>query len=299
MPSPLCPVFGTCGGCAYQDLPYESELRIKEEKLHTVIDPHQICQVFWNLMLNAIHSMPSGGILHVSTNKKRMEKSFNNKIDRGVVELADWTAVPPGSGIFMDCIRKHEDEVRWLSFLQLDEFLFSPLKKDLKYVLKEYESYSGVVINWQNFGSSGHRTEPQKLQIEAYTRKMPENNPLNENTKSIVNPRRVEFCLGPHWFILTKGFYVDENKKRIRVSQFRKSLHYYTCFYSVAKLRINHYRIRSKEEFFRKMRRRYYARGQHDLVGNINHNWKMFDRNDVEDTVIQRFLPELKRRMSN
>lgn len=29
METPLCKVFGQCGGCAYQDLPYEEELRIK------------------------------------------------------------------------------------------------------------------------------------------------------------------------------------------------------------------------------------------------------------------------------
>ena len=30
---PLCPHFGPCGGCAYQDLPYEAELSLKEETL--------------------------------------------------------------------------------------------------------------------------------------------------------------------------------------------------------------------------------------------------------------------------
>ncbi len=30
---PLCPVFGVCGGCAYQDLPYEEELERKKEYL--------------------------------------------------------------------------------------------------------------------------------------------------------------------------------------------------------------------------------------------------------------------------
>ena len=30
---PLCPVFGQCGGCAYQDIPYPEELRVKEEYL--------------------------------------------------------------------------------------------------------------------------------------------------------------------------------------------------------------------------------------------------------------------------
>lgn len=33
---PLCPVFGQCGGCSYQDLPYEQELKIKENSLKNI-----------------------------------------------------------------------------------------------------------------------------------------------------------------------------------------------------------------------------------------------------------------------
>ena len=32
--TPLCPVFGTCGGCTYQHLSYAEELRVKEQQLH-------------------------------------------------------------------------------------------------------------------------------------------------------------------------------------------------------------------------------------------------------------------------
>ena len=36
--TPLCPIFGQCGGCQYQDIPYREELRIKEEYLqHTLL----------------------------------------------------------------------------------------------------------------------------------------------------------------------------------------------------------------------------------------------------------------------
>jgi len=34
--APLCPVFGTCGGCAYQDLSYEEELALKERNLRAM-----------------------------------------------------------------------------------------------------------------------------------------------------------------------------------------------------------------------------------------------------------------------
>lgn len=40
---PLCTVFGTCGGCAYQDLPYEEELDLKEKSLRRLLAPK------WNL----------------------------------------------------------------------------------------------------------------------------------------------------------------------------------------------------------------------------------------------------------
>ncbi len=33
---PLCPVFKVCGGCAYQDLPYDEELHLKTEELKTL-----------------------------------------------------------------------------------------------------------------------------------------------------------------------------------------------------------------------------------------------------------------------
>ena len=34
---PLCPVFGTCGGCAYQDIPYEAELALKQVQLQRLL----------------------------------------------------------------------------------------------------------------------------------------------------------------------------------------------------------------------------------------------------------------------
>ncbi len=34
-----CPHFDRCGGCSYQTLPYEEQLRIKEEQVHRLLDP--------------------------------------------------------------------------------------------------------------------------------------------------------------------------------------------------------------------------------------------------------------------
>lgn len=39
---PLCPVFGECGGCAHQNIPYEEELRIKKDKLREILSPLEL-----------------------------------------------------------------------------------------------------------------------------------------------------------------------------------------------------------------------------------------------------------------
>ena len=34
---PLCPLFGTCGGCRYQDISYEEELVLKSKELRRLL----------------------------------------------------------------------------------------------------------------------------------------------------------------------------------------------------------------------------------------------------------------------
>ncbi len=40
---PVCPLFGTCGGCQYQDIPYQQELRLKQDRLRTLFTGRREC----------------------------------------------------------------------------------------------------------------------------------------------------------------------------------------------------------------------------------------------------------------
>ncbi|MBI4918990.1 class I SAM-dependent RNA methyltransferase [archaeon] len=51
MAEPLCPYFGTCGGCSFQHVDYEKQLEIKKEKLTKAIDFSEI-QIFSNNSYN-------------------------------------------------------------------------------------------------------------------------------------------------------------------------------------------------------------------------------------------------------
>ena len=51
-------------------------------------------------------------------------------------------------------------DARWIAFLDIDEFLFSPGGASLPDVLRDYEEFPGVVVNRAEFGPSGHMTKP-------------------------------------------------------------------------------------------------------------------------------------------
>lgn len=43
----VCPHFGQCGGCTYQNLPYEEQLKMKEEQIHAMMDEAVNGEYIW------------------------------------------------------------------------------------------------------------------------------------------------------------------------------------------------------------------------------------------------------------
>lgn len=43
----VCPHFGQCGGCTYQNLPYEEQLKMKEEQVHAMMDEAVNGEYIW------------------------------------------------------------------------------------------------------------------------------------------------------------------------------------------------------------------------------------------------------------
>lgn len=50
IPSP-CPHFGTCGGCTYQNLPYEQQLQMKSEQVKSLMDEAVVGNYIWEGIL--------------------------------------------------------------------------------------------------------------------------------------------------------------------------------------------------------------------------------------------------------
>jgi Glycosyltransferase family 92 len=160
-------------------------------------------------------------------------------LESGTVVLHDWPRFPAGQVPAYDhCLREHGHDSRWIAFIDLDEFLFSPTARRVSDLLVEYEDWPGIGVNSANFGMSGHRVRPPGLVIENYL----ERGPLESNkyVKSIVDPSRAASCGSAHHFVYHDGVQVDENGYPF--------LGQWTTSHSLDRLRLNHYWTKSEEE---------------------------------------------------
>jgi Glycosyltransferase family 92 len=155
----------------------------------------------------------------------------------GVVTIRDWPEFPAQVAAYNHCLEANGADWRWMAFIDLDEFLFSPRIEPVPEVLRGYEHLPAVAALWIIFGTSGHRTPPPGPVIENYTwRRIWPRRP--REWKPIVDPRRTVRALGPHVFR-----YAGPWRGPV------------PGFASLSDLRLNHYLTKSEEEIRRKLER--------------------------------------------
>jgi hypothetical protein len=211
-------------------------------------------------------------------------------VQAGLVTIHDWPRWPAQIQAYDDCLKQHREDSRWVAFIDIDEFLFSPQGTPLPEILGEFEEFPGVGVNWAVFGSSGHRTRPPGLVIESYVRRTDDPG-INRHVKSIVDPRRVRaFCV-PHFFMYDQGLAVDEQRRPITGPPYS-----HTDGVSFDRLRVNHYAVKSEEEFRLKL-----ARGpadssipKRDRFSEAQLARMAGQYNEVEDRSILMHLEDLK-----
>jgi hypothetical protein len=206
----------------------------------------------------------------------------------GTVTLYEWPEMPAFPKADEHCVAHHQNEARWIAFLDDDEYLFPTRNEDVRKILRRYEPYPALAVHWLMFGSSGHVRRPKGLVLENYLFRQNEVSPI---VKSIVNPRRIAASANTHHWLYAKGHVAcDENEQPVETSQSIPA--------TAGVLRINHYWSKSLEDGENKI-----ARGAVDQWTIENPRsmklWREFDGdfNEVEDREILRFVPALKRRL--
>ncbi len=208
-------------------------------------------------------------------------------IENGTVELYDWPykSHSKKTAAYQNCLKNAMTTVKWMAFIDTDEYLLPVQENTLSSVLEEFSDYGGLIVYSIPFGTSGVSKIPQDiLMIEALLLKGTYPESQSNQFKSIVRPRRVKQIETLSSIIYTPPYYaVNEEKEKYSSKQS-------TLSQPIKTIRINHYWTRDEDFFLNhkmKQRTRTKQTPQELLSWAMSSNAKF-------DTAILRFCMPLR-----
>lgn len=181
---------------------------------------------------------------------------------------------------FRDAIRRYQQELDWVAFIDGDEFIVPLAEMSLVDKLSEIEArgVDGIGLHWRSFGSSGHKVRPAGLVTESFVHRAEDRWSANRHVKSIVRIGAVEGMGTQHYFQVRGAYLLDDGtappedfKGLAGPASFNQGF------------AIHHYVTKSRAQCLAKI-----ARGR-PMSGNAKNKyrnlsyWISHDRNEVED----------------
>jgi len=208
--------------------------------------------------------------------------------------------------IYNDCIARFSRDARWIAFIDLDEFLFSPETRNLCEVLTRYANAPAVFVFWVLFGSSGCIDRQDGFVIDTFTSCLGLSDAATEmfahgdahsgvgyvtgwarDGKSIINPRKI-ISMGAHVpRQVVSGAVIDETFAHAVRQGSPRPISCYT-------LRINHYWSKSLTELAAKVRRGSIYKKDRPARDLNSFLRREVGLNGTRDETIMRFWQEIK-----
>ena len=210
-------------------------------------------------------------------------------INRGIVEFEDFPGRAGQIPIYNDALEKHRFDCRYMGFFDLDEFVFvkdrSNLLDFLNSIFNSNSNINALGIDMRIFGSSGKMYRESGGVIERFTRRQSDIAPQGISSKLIANPRYVKLIPSPHFIFNYDGkISVNENLLQLK-NQIA------TTYNSAQKIQLNHYILKSREEFDSKTRR---GAGTGEFYDREK-RFREFDFNEFEDRSLLDYWNDLKK----
>ncbi len=213
-------------------------------------------------------------------------------IEKGIVTYIFYPGKARQYEAYSEAVRNFKFFCRYMAFIDGDEFILPRTGSGIVEVADEVFSKNpaaGLCINWQIFGSNGlEKADYSAGVLERFNRRAKRNWVVpvkdgrpggNAHVKTLANPRRIRFFPNPHFpaycescrAIDAQGNFVDL---------------FFNDPPAVEKIVINHYYVKSKEEWENKVRR-----GNADFFHNnyFSIKFDFFDRNDEFDDEILKY----------
>lgn len=201
-------------------------------------------------------------------------------IKSGLVTYQDFPGEKMQRIIYNHAIENYRMETRWMAIIDVDEFIVPLKDKNIPKFLRKYRKYPQVCIHWLLYGSAGHKTKTDGLVIERFNKHSASGNP---HVKSIVNPRAVIKAVIHFHSVL--GQSVNANFEEVTGPLDERA--------PIDKIRMNHYVIKSLEEYTNKQKRGRASGSKDDLnMGFFN----CHDQNDVTDDYMQKYAKKISKK---
>lgn len=179
------------------------------------------------------------------------------------------SGTPPQLPAYQHLLQQFGHMVDWMAFVDADEFITptdgaSPNEPVIAEVIARAEqdmpNLGGIAVNWAVYGSSGHRFYNPRPVAERFGHRAPQSHPVNRHFKSIVRPKAVKAFECPHHAELHPAWcYTHTNGQPLRYApdiQLHTNKHSQSSQVVWQGLRINHYVIKSYDEFLQKKQQR-------------------------------------------
>lgn len=235
------------------------------------------------------------------------KKILDSYIEKGIVTYHWFPGELKQLEAYNHAIEHYKKDVRYMAFIDADEFLVSMEDKKIPQVIDaiidKYENgkykisghAGGIGINWRNYGTSGNIESADELVIKSHIMRTFDDNEINVHIKTIANPRVLRgFSNTPHAPEYEKGYYsISENGSYIPSAFFFDS--------KCELIRINHYYMKSEKEYFEKVRRGWpiwkHEEKSEEWIRN-QYEIRLEEYNKVEDDILVKYADEVERRIN-
>ena len=161
--------------------------------------------------------------------------------ERPNVDVIHWPGASRQLAMYEAALRRAREcrfGTRWLAFIDVDEFPYSPTFLPVSTILREFEHTPAVGVCWAMHGTSGH-PRLRYMVVGSYGRRARQEEVVNRHVKSIIQPALIE----PHRPLDSHHFQVqgEDELGRPLDGPFAQSVTW-------KRLRLNHYVTKSVAE---------------------------------------------------
>ncbi|WP_444956821.1 glycosyltransferase family 92 protein [Microbulbifer sp. ZKSA002] len=209
--------------------------------------------------------------------------------------------VSPQLSAYKDCLERYKDSFDFIAFFDIDEFLFITQGLVREFLSNVPRDISALAINQLVFGSAGIKDNSFEPVLERFTKCCLPNYDGRKWYKSIVRVGTVNEFVSPHMAKIFSGNYVYSDFSLMEPDE----------TYSGKSKRIvadnvflNHYILKSKQEFFEKKQKRGGAAATTEALRGSRHSDDYFYNRDKfmnkdDFSFSDEFLALLKNRIND